>query len=122
MTLELDIEKCITLVNKRQTSVDDLCKFLFEVVENYQMVRENFYMEQLKENPERFKHTEIDQYVEEMAKKIEKDVVKFVPSYVDTSIDKVLDALNQKKFKTKKGPTNLLVLLTTLKETYEEKK
>lgn len=123
MKFEMDIDKAVALMNKRGTSVDDVCKFLFSVVEDYQNSREDFYMEQLKEKHEnssrRMAKEDVDDIADEIANKIEKDTKKFVESYVDKSTDKVLDAMNQKKFRTKKASTNLLVLLQTLKENYQ---
>lgn len=119
----MDIDKAVALMNKKTTSVDDVCKFLFSVVEDYQNSREEFYMEQLKEQHEnsskRMNKDDIDDIADEIANKIENDTKKFVPGYVNSSIDKVLDAMNQKRFRTKKASTNLLVLLTTLKENYQ---
>lgn len=123
MKFEMDIDKAVALMNKRGTSVDDVCRFLFSVVEDYQNSREDFYMEQLREqhenSPKNVDKDDIDDIADEIANKIEKDTKKFVPGYVNSSIDKVLDAMNQKKFRTKKASTNLLVLLTTLKENYQ---
>lgn len=125
MKFEMDIDKAITLVNKKTFTVDNVCKFLFSVVEDYQNYREDFHMKQLQEkyvkSSRHMDKKSADEIAEEVAEKIENDVRNFVPSYVDESIDKVLDAMNQKKFKTKKASTALLILLTTLKENYEEK-
>lgn len=124
MKFEMDIDAAVKLMNKKGTTVDDICKFLFSKVEDFQNSREDFYMEQLKEkhenSPRKMNKDDIDEIADDITIKIEKDTKKFIPEYVSKGIDNVLDAMNQKKFRTKKGSTNLLVLLQTLKENYEE--
>ena len=122
MKTSFDIEKAIELVNKRSTTVETICKFIFEPIENYIAIRENYHMEEFKyeamENPNSYSITNADDYVNQIALKIDKDVAKFVPEYVEQGIDSVLDAINSKKFNTKIGPKNLIILLTSLKENY----
>ena len=61
-----------------------------------------------------------DDHATTMLEKIQKDVIKFTNSYANKSIDVVLDAINENKFKTKQSSNNLLVLLDTLREINEE--
>jgi len=123
MNFDLDIEKAVSLVNKKSTTVDDVCKLLFEAVTNFQDSRENYHLQELKERHQRdsikLSSDSAEQIADEISAKVEKEVKRFVPTYVDKSIDGVLDAMNEKKFRTKKGPKSLLLLLATLKETYQ---
>lgn len=123
MNFDLDIEKAISLVNKKSTTVDDVCKLLFEAVINFQDSRENYHLQELKEKHQRdsieINSESAEEIADEISAKVEKEVKKFIPTYVDTGIDGVLDAMNQKRFRTKRGPKSLLLLLTTLKETYQ---
>ena len=122
MKTSIDIEKAVVLLNSKKTTVDELCKFLFADIEQFKDTREAVYMKEFKQDCEDQKVDPNlgDVYVEEMYTKIQKDIVKFVNTYADASIDKVLDAINEKKFKSKRGVNNLLVLLSTMKETYSD--
>jgi hypothetical protein len=121
----INIEKAIELVNKKSTTVDQLCKFLYDDIQKYQDSRESFYMKEFKElcedgEVEPNSYYFADGYANTMLKKIQKDVKKFSIDYANKSIDLVLDSVNENKFKTKKSSNNLLVLLDTLKEINEE--
>jgi len=102
MEFELNIDKAVTLSNKRSTTVDDICKLLFEAIKKYQDSRQDFYVEEFKEsreyNPGSALSETADEIAQEISNKVEKDIKKFVPGYVARSIDKVLDAMNEKRF------------------------
>jgi hypothetical protein len=108
----INIEQAVKLTNSRKTTIDDLCKFIYSDIKEYQEERELHYLEQLKFEHEGSDKTKIEQ-------KIQKDTKTFSVSYAKSSIDATLDAINAKRFKTKIGPQNLLVLLTTLQEMNE---
>ncbi len=121
----IDIEKAIEIVNKRNTTVDQLCKFIYKDIQNYQDTREEFHLQEFKDqhgspNSKNFESpnsmTDCAQY---LLDKITKDTQNFSIKYASESIDCVLDAINQKRFKTKKGSESLLILLSTLKEMNE---
>ena len=125
MNTFIDIKKAIELVNKKNTTVDRLCKFLYNDIQTYQDSREDFYMEEFKELcedglVEETSYDSADDHAIIMLTKIQKDVRKFSVEYANKSIDIVLDSVNENKFKTKKASNNLLVLLDTLKEINEE--
>jgi uncharacterized membrane-anchored protein YhcB (DUF1043 family) len=119
----IDIDKAIKLTNSRKTTIDSLCKFLYSDIKDYQEEREIYHLEQLKFEYEGSSENIDDEFASEQAakieQKIEKDVKTFSVNYAKSSIDIVLDAMNAKRFKTKIGPQNLLVLLTTLQEMNE---
>jgi hypothetical protein len=123
----IDIDGVIKLLNKRTTTINDVCEFIFEDMQNFQNSREDFYFEQLKQDfrkglsgcSESELKQKANEYAEKMHEKIQKDSQKFAISYASKSIDDVLDAINSKRFKNKIGPTNLLVLLSSLKELNE---
>ncbi len=120
----INIEEAIRLVNKRGTTLDEVCKFIYNDIENYQNSRERFYLQELKNEFD----GDIDSVTEEMSDeitekifhKIQKDTKNFSISYSKESVDVVLDAINQKRFKYKKGSENLLVLLCSLREINEQ--
>ena len=120
----INIEEAIRLVNKRGTTLDEVCKFIYKDIENYQNSREKFYLQELKNEF----NDDIDSVTEEMSDeisdkifhKIQKDTKNFSVSYSKESVDAVLDAINQKRFKYKKGSENLLVLLCSLREINEQ--
>lgn len=121
----INIEKAIEFVNKRNLTVDQLCNFIYKDIQAYQDSREEFHLQEFKDQhgAVNFKNSKSDDNVTDCAQylldKITKDTQTFSIKYASESIDCVLDAMNQKKFKTKKGPENLLVLLSTLKEMNE---
>lgn len=119
----IDIDEAVKLINSRKTTIDSLCKFIYSNIKDYQEEREAHYLEQLKfeyENSEENIHEElVSEQAAKIEQKIEKDVKTFSVNYAKSSIDIVLDAMNAKRFKTKIGPQNLLVLLTTLQEMNE---
>ena len=120
---KINIEKAIVIVNSKSTTVDQLCKFIYNDIQDYQNEREAFHMEEFKSYAERTDENLsnlADEYTQIILNKIQNDTKKFSVKYAIESIDDVLDAMNQKKFKTKQGPINLLVLLSTLKEMNEE--
>jgi hypothetical protein len=124
MNKSIDIEKAILLVNKRGTTVETICSFLYEDIKQFQETRETFYLQELKNNfegPVNPKQIEAlaNEQTDIIAKKIQKDVSKFSVIYAKDSIDKVLDAMNSKQFKYKIGSQNLLVILSSLKELHE---
>jgi hypothetical protein len=118
----IDIEKAIEIINKRNTTVDQLCNFLYKDIQAYQDSREKFHLQEFKDQCESSNIRQID--TEENLKdsaqylldRITTDTKNFCVTYASESIDCVLDAMIQKKFKTKKGYDSLLVLLSTLKE------
>jgi len=122
---QIDILEAIKLANSRKTTVDDFCKFIYTGIREYQEEREIHYLEQLKfefggSSKKKVSGEVASEHAENIAKKIETDTQKFSVAYAKNSIDAVLDAINEKKFKTKQGPQNLLVLLTTLQEMNED--
>lgn len=119
----INIDRAVKLVNDRSTTMDDLCKFIYKEIEKYQKEREKYHLEQLKiehgDSDQRFEKEFISEQANKIEKKIQKEVKTFSLNYAKKSIDVVLDAINLKRFKTKTGPRNLLILLTTLQETNE---
>jgi hypothetical protein len=123
MNEHIDVEKAIKLINNRCTTLDEICKFIYADIKEYQNERENlrleeFRMEHLGEKDDVIEYQE--EYTQELVKKIENDVKCFSVKYAENSIDVVLDAINQKRFKTKKRPKAFLALLCTLREVAEE--
>ena len=127
MNTGVDIEKAIEFVNKQNITIDQLCNFIYKDIQAYQDSREKYHLQEFKDQHSScdFKNLESNDNLTDCAQylldKITKDTQKFSLKYASESIDSVLDAMNQKKFKTKKGPENLLVLLSTLKEINESK-
>ena len=112
------------LLRKRTTTVDDVCKFIYKDITEYQDSREIFYLEELKKEVQSNKKLPTEDITEKVAEdivlKIEKDVKKFTLEYAGTSLDCVLDAINENRFRSKKNLELLLTLLSSLKEINEE--
>lgn len=120
----IDIANTITLINKRKTTIDELCKFLFLDIKKFQEEREQFYLGKFQADckngyvePNMQKSQE---HADRIFELIQRDTRIFSLKYANNSIDKVLDAINENKFKSKLGYTNLLILLTSMKELNEE--
>ena len=123
MNTSIDIEKAIELVNKKSTTLEQVCKLIYKDIEDFQDKREDFYMHEIKDEYEgtftEVSHELAEKITDDIFEKIQKDSRKFAIEYAKKSIDAVLDAMNQKRFKYKKGPTNLLTLLQSLQELNE---
>jgi hypothetical protein len=117
----INIEEAIQLVNKRGTTLDEVCRFIYQDIEDFQSSREEFYLKELKnEFDGDINSITADEISDKIFHKIQKDTKSFSISYSKKSIDSVLDAMNQKRFKYKKGSENLLILLCSLKELNEQ--
>mgnify|MGYP000034194500 CR=1 FL=1 len=121
----INIVKALELVNKRNTTVDQLCKFIYKDIQAYQDTREEFYLQEFKDQHNGKNLSKNLQDVAEdcasfVLNKILKDTKIFSIKYSNESMDLVLDAMNQKRFKTAKGSESLLILLSTLKEMNEK--
>jgi hypothetical protein len=124
MRAHIDVDKAIQLLSKRSTTVEDLCKFLYEDINQYQELRQEFYLEEFETAYRSSQAGDMNKTVQEQTEliisKVEQDVIIFTVKYAEASIDAVLDAINEKKIKSKRSSTNLLVLLSSLKEINEE--
>ena len=120
----IDVDAAMKLLRKRTTTVDDVCKFIYKDITEYQNSRETFYLEELKKEVQNNKKLPTEDLTEKVAEdiviKIEKDVKLFTLEYAITSLDCVLDAINEKRFRSKKKLELLLTLLSSLKEINEE--
>jgi hypothetical protein len=124
MNTKINIQEAVKLVNKKNATLDAICKFIFTDIEIFQNSRETFYMEEFKNemenDPDQIDLNLTDHFTDIILKKIQRDVQQFSLKYASDSIDEVLDAINEKLFKKNKiGPQNLLVLLSSLKEMNE---
>ena len=103
----IDIERAVEIVNKRSTTVDQLCKFIYKDIQAYQDSREDFYLREFEDqHNEKHLSKDIHDVADDCANfvlnKILKDTKLFSIKYSTESIDAVLDAMNQKRFKTVK--------------------
>ena len=116
----INIEKAVQLVNKRGTTLKEVCELFYQDIEDYQNSREQFYLQELSNEFDENLSSVTDQMSEEIAEKMYQKILKdtrlFSVSYSNKSIDAVLDAMNQKQFKYKRGPQNLLTLLCSLRD------
>ena len=124
MNKSIDIDEAVRLVNKRGTTLEEICRFIYNDVETFQNSRESFYLKELKSEYENDTALLTEELLEEISDKIfhkiQRDTKAFSIAYAELSIDSVLDAINQSRFKYKRGSENLLTLLCSLKELNEE--
>jgi|688.fasta_scaffold322425_3 hypothetical protein len=124
MRTEIDIDKAISLLNNKKTTIGTLCEFLYTDIKLFQDKRESFYLNEFKTKCEQG-YVEIDvayseEFADQMFELIQEDTRVFSLNYAAKSIDIVLDAMNQRKFKSVASYNNLLVMLTSLKELNED--
>ena len=116
----INIADTIELINKKHTTLQQLCVFLFKDIVKFQNKRESFYLKQFKNDCINgyidINKSKSQVFADEMYAKIQNDTKEFASKYALSSIDLVLDAANQNQFKNKLGCKNLLVLLTSLKD------
>lgn len=126
----MNIEKAIKLINSKKTTVDDVYKFIFSDIEKFQNERENYYVQELKEQYESGDEEAVitescsERAAERITANLERDTKIYVNEYVTLSIDALLDAYNSKQIKDKNSIKNFVSLLVQLRGVYaeEEKK
>lgn len=126
----MNIEKAIKLINSKKTTIDDVYKFIFNDIEKFQNERENFYVQELKEQYESSEEVTVvtescsERAAERIAANLERDTKIYVKEYATLSIDALLDAYNSKQIKDKNSIKNFVSLLVQLRSVYteEEKK
>jgi hypothetical protein len=122
----MNIKKAISLINDKNTTIEKVCIFITNDVMEYQNKRENFYIQEFKEQCElQFITPENDLYTraaEKITHNIDKDTQKFIIKYTDLAIDALLDSYNNKKITSKNGFNNFLSILTALKAEHETTK
>lgn len=119
----MNIKKAISLINDKNTTIEKVCIFITNDVMEYQDKRENFYIQEFKEQCEQqFVTPGDDSYTraaEKITHNIDKDTQKFIIKYTDLAIDALLDSYNNKKITSKNGFNNFLSILTALKAEHE---
>ena len=120
----ININKIIELINSKKTTLNDLCKFIFSDTQAFYEEREKSHLAQFKLDCQNG-YIDMDMlksqdYSSVIFERIQTELKRFSLKYAINSIDEVLDAINQNKFKSKMGYKNLLVLLTSMKELNEE--
>lgn len=122
MEIKLDIKRAIKLANSKTATVQDVFEMLAEDVEEFTKQREDFYFEEFRSQYESGliipNSNTADVYADKIYGNIEADIKAFAETYASEAIDAILDAKNEGKFTSKMGATNLLILLTSMKEAY----
>jgi hypothetical protein len=120
--IKMDIKKAIKLANSKTATVQDVLQMIYEDMEEYSAQREDYYFEDFREqylNGEIVQDSNTaNEHADKIYAGIEADVKAFAKKYADDGIDAILDAQNENKFTSKMGATNLLILLTSLKDAY----
>ena len=113
----INIDETVELLNNKNTTFEKMCEFVYFYIEEYQTSKQELYLKKLKSaftGP--LNERELDQQSRKILTRIEKDVSDFVSVFIPNSIDVVLDAKNEKRFKTKTGVNNFLSILCAIKE------
>ncbi len=124
MEIKLNIKKAIKLANSKTATVQDVFQMIAKDVEQFTKQREDFYFQDFRsqyENGSIIPDSDTaDIHAEQIYGNIEADIKSFAEKYADQAVDAVLDAKNEGKFTSKMGATNLLILLTAMKDAYVE--
>ena len=120
----MDIRKAIKLANSKTATVQDVFQMIYDDIEEYSTQREDYYFEEFRSAYESGLIVQDSNTADEQADKIyagiEADVKAFTKKYANDGIDAILDAKNENKFTSKMGATNLLILLSSLRDAYEQ--
>ena len=120
----MDIKKAIKLANSKTATVQDVFQMIYDDIEEYSTQREDYYFEEFRSAYESGLIVQdsntADDHADKIYAGIEADVKAFTKKYANDGIDAILDAKNENKFTSKMGATNLLILLTSLKDAYEQ--
>ena len=120
--IKMDIKKAIKLANSKTATVQDVFQMIYDDIEEYSTQREDYYFEEFRSAYQSGLIVQDSNTADEQADKIydgiEADVKAFTKKYANDGIDAILDAKNENKFTSKMGATNLLILLTSLKDAY----
>ena len=120
----MNVEKAVSLINNKKTTIDDVYKFVFKDIAKFQDEREKLYIQEFKNNYDTNNGSIGDaayttRVAEKISNNIERDTKVFVSEYVTASIDALLDEYNSGKVKIKSGIKNFIVLLTQVKDSYK---
>ena len=122
--IKMDIKKAIKLANSKTATVQDVFQMIYDDIEEYSTQREDYYFEEFRSAYESGLIVQDSNTADEQADKIyagiEADVKAFTKKYANDGIDAILDAKNENKFTSKMGATNLLILLSSLRDAYEQ--
>jgi hypothetical protein len=121
--IKMDIKKAIKLANSKTATVQDVFQMIYDDIEEYSTQREDYYFEEFRSAYESGLIVQDSNTADDQADKIyagiEADVKAFTKKYANDGIDAILDAKNENKFTSKMGATNLLILLSSLRDAYE---
>jgi hypothetical protein len=120
--IKMDIKKAIKLANSKTATVQDVFQMIYDDIEEYSTQREDYYFEEFRSAYESGLIVQdsntADNHADKIYAGIEADVKAFTKKYANDGIDAILDAKNENKFTSKMGATNLLILLSSLRDTY----
>ena len=107
-------EDVIKVLNNRRTTIEVVMTSLQNMIEDFQNVKENFYVEEFEEifrkRKREITEEDLQQYTSEIETKVQKDTIAFVSNYVTKMNDVILDAINSKELKKRPGHAFLILL------------
>ena len=112
-----DIKSVVKMLNNKKTTIEDVLTKLQDLVQDFQNIKEDFYIEELREqvgDSGLDEDEDIDSIAERMYELIQKDTKGFVSSYIQAMNDCILDAINQEK--VKKEPAHAFLVLLQIME------
>ena len=118
-----NFEEVVKLLKSKKTTIEDVLSKLQDMVQEFQTIKEDFYLEELEEQIEKevidAEEMDIDAYAAKIEKLVFKDTKNFVNLYVKETNDKILDAVNEKILK--KEPAHaFLMLLQIMQQAFEK--
>ncbi len=121
----MDIKTITTLLNKKNTTYNDILDKLKEFVTDFQQQRENYYTEEYKQATQLTAARpptadQMNELAEKITNSINDDTKMFIRKYASDTADEVLDALNSKKIRRKKAAYAFLSVLVALRSAFDE--
>lgn len=118
-----NFEEVVKLLKSRKTTIECVLSKLQDMVQSFQTIKEDFYLEELKEQIEKEavdpEEMDIDAYAGKIEQLVFKDTKAFVNTYVKETNDKILDAVNEKILK--KDPAfAFLILLQIMQQAFDK--
>lgn len=118
-----NFEEVVKALNNRKTTINNVMDGLQDMIYKFQDQREEYYVNEVKEQIETNRAEpgdfDLDLVADRIYDQILNDSRTFIDNYVATNQDNVLDAINEKRLKKEPGYA-FLILIDTMKKAFEE--
>lgn len=118
-----DSASVIKMLNNKKTTIEYVCSNLQDIVDKFRDTKEDYYVNELKEqidkNPDDVTDEDLQRWADKIQKLVVKDTKGFVKTYIEKMNDNILDAINDNT--VHKDPAHaFLLLLQTLEKAFQK--